>query len=46
MRRNISAGLAALLASQVTAGDLKWLSPEYKEIFQNPLPFPPDKAVS
>lgn len=35
---------ASLLACQVLAGDDKWLSPEYKQIFQNPLPFPPDKA--
>ncbi|KAH4076860.1 hypothetical protein HBH50_011540 [Parastagonospora nodorum] len=45
MKKYISTGLAALLASRANAGDLKWLSPEYKEIFQNPLPIPPDKAV-
>ena len=31
------------MASQVFAGDDKWLSPVYKDIFQNPLPFPPNK---
>jgi bilirubin oxidase len=46
MKKYLSAGLAALLASQVNAGDGEWLSPEYTEIFQNPLPFPPDKKVS
>jgi len=34
----------SLLASQAFAGDNDWLSPVYKEIFQNSLPFPPDKA--
>jgi hypothetical protein len=33
----------SILACQALAGDDKWLSPEYKQIFQNPLPFPPDK---
>jgi hypothetical protein len=46
MKRYFSAALTALLASQAHAGDDEWLSPVYKEIFQNPLPFPPDKAVS
>src|ERR1700712_4936063 len=31
------------LISLVTAGDNKWLSPEYKDIFKNPLPIPPVK---
>jgi len=31
------------LVSVVTAGDNKWLSPEYKDIFKNPLPIPPIK---
>jgi hypothetical protein len=31
------------LVSVVTAGDNKWLSPEYKDIFKNPLPIPPVK---
>ncbi|KAF2025219.1 hypothetical protein EK21DRAFT_104106 [Setomelanomma holmii] len=43
--KHLSAGLVATLASQAYAGDGKWLSPEYKEIYQNPLPFPPDKPV-
>ena len=46
MKKYLSAGLAAMLASRAIAGDDKWLSPEYKEIFQNPLPFPPDKPVT
>jgi bilirubin oxidase len=45
MRRFLSVGLAAILTSQAIAGDEKWLSPVYTEIYQNPLPFPPDKAV-
>jgi bilirubin oxidase len=43
MKSYLSLALAAL-ASQVFAGDDEWLSPVYKQIFQNPLPFPPDKA--
>lgn len=38
--------LAALLAASVqlvAAGDDKWLSPVYTQIYQNPLPFPPVK---
>jgi hypothetical protein len=38
--------LAVLLATSVqlvAAGDDKWLSPVYQEIFKNPLPFPPVK---
>jgi bilirubin oxidase len=46
MRKYLSAGVAAILASQAIAGDDKWLSPVYTEIFQNPLPFPPDKNVT
>jgi FtsP/CotA-like multicopper oxidase with cupredoxin domain len=46
MMRCLSAGLVAILVSQAYAGDDEWLSPEYKEIFQNPLPFPPDKKVT
>ncbi|KAF3001928.1 hypothetical protein E8E13_006759 [Curvularia kusanoi] len=46
MRQSFFLGVAALLTSQVSAGDKDWLSPQYKEIFQNPLPFPPDKAHS
>ncbi|KAH7076428.1 Cupredoxin [Paraphoma chrysanthemicola] len=44
--RYLSTGVVAILASQAYAGDDKWLSPEYKEIFQNPLPFSPDKNVT
>jgi len=43
MRSHFSFALAALV-SQAFAGDDQWLSPVYKEIFRNPLPFPPDKA--
>jgi bilirubin oxidase len=32
------------LVTQAFAGDSEWVSPVYKQIFQNPLPFPPDKA--
>jgi FtsP/CotA-like multicopper oxidase with cupredoxin domain len=46
MMRCLYTGLVAILASQAYAGDDEWLSPEYKEIFQNPLPFPPDKKVA
>ena len=31
------------LLSLSSAGDNKWLSPEYKDIYKNPLPFPPVK---
>jgi FtsP/CotA-like multicopper oxidase with cupredoxin domain len=46
MRQSFFWGATALLTSQVFAGDSTWLSPQYKQIFQNPLPFPPDKAPS
>ncbi|KAH7399467.1 oxidase cueO precursor [Pyrenochaeta sp. MPI-SDFR-AT-0127] len=46
MRNIISLGVSAILASQALAGDDKWLSPEYKQIFQNPLPIPPPKRKS
>ncbi|KAF2467429.1 oxidase cueO precursor [Lindgomyces ingoldianus] len=36
--------VASLLSCQAFAGDKDWLSPVYKDIFQNPLPFPPNKA--
>ncbi|ORX99874.1 Cupredoxin [Clohesyomyces aquaticus] len=36
--------VASLLACNVFAGDNDWLSPVYKDIYQNPLPFPPNKA--
>ncbi|KAF2729120.1 oxidase cueO precursor [Polyplosphaeria fusca] len=38
-----SLALASLLACQALAGDDKWLSPEYKPMFQYPLPKPPTK---
>ncbi|KAJ4313124.1 hypothetical protein N0V94_007103 [Neodidymelliopsis sp. IMI 364377] len=44
MRNSVFLGIASLFTSQNLAGDDQWLSPVYKEIFQNPLPFPPDKA--
>ncbi|KAJ4346273.1 hypothetical protein N0V95_005538 [Ascochyta clinopodiicola] len=44
MRTSIFLGVTALYSTQVFAGDSKWLSPEYKQIFQNPLPFPKDKS--
>lgn len=44
MRQSIFLSVTALFASQALAGDNKWLSPEYKQIFQNPLPFPKDKT--
>ncbi|KAF1840560.1 uncharacterized protein K460DRAFT_381331 [Cucurbitaria berberidis CBS 394.84] len=44
MRNYLSVGVAALLASKALAKDDKWLSPEYKQIFQNPLPIPTDKV--
>lgn len=43
MRQSFFLGVAALLTSQVSAGDKDWLSPEYKQIFQVPLPEVPDK---
>jgi bilirubin oxidase len=44
MRQSLLLSITALFASQASAGDGKWLSPEYKQIFQNPLPFPKDKT--
>ncbi|KAJ4343309.1 hypothetical protein N0V87_000531 [Didymella glomerata] len=44
MRQSLLLSVTALFASQAMAGDGTWLSPEYKQIFQNPLPFPKDKA--
>jgi hypothetical protein len=46
MKSYLYFGVAAILASQVTAGDDDWVSPVYKQIFQNPLPIPQDKAKS
>lgn len=43
MRQSLFLGVTALFTSGAFAGDKDWLSPEYKQIFQNPLPFPPDK---
>lgn len=44
MRQSLFLSVTALFTPQALAGDGKWLSPEYKQIFQNPLPFPKDKA--
>lgn len=44
MRQSLFLSITALFTSGVFAGDKDWLSPEYKQIFQNPLPFPPDKT--
>jgi bilirubin oxidase len=46
MKNYLSIGVAALLASQAFAGDDEWLSPVYKQIFQNELPIPKDKIKS
>ncbi|KAF1997631.1 hypothetical protein P154DRAFT_537014 [Amniculicola lignicola CBS 123094] len=35
--------LSALLACQALAGDDEWLSPVYKNLYSQPLPFPPIK---
>jgi bilirubin oxidase len=43
MRGYLPIALASLLAGQARAGDDEWLSPVYKEIFQNELPTPPTK---
>lgn len=45
MRQSFFLGVTALLTSQAFAGDKDWLSPEYKQIFQNPLPTVPDKPA-
>jgi hypothetical protein len=44
MRNFVYSCITALMATQALAGDDKWLSPVYKQIFQNPLPIPADKA--
>ncbi|KAH6638234.1 oxidase cueO precursor [Boeremia exigua] len=44
MRQSLFLGVTAFFTSGVFAGDKDWLSPEYKQIFQNPLPFPPEKS--
>lgn len=44
MKSYFTVAVASLLASQAIAGDDTWLSPVYNQIFQNPLPFPPNKA--
>jgi bilirubin oxidase len=46
MKTYISIGIAATLASLAFAGDDAWVSPVYKEIFQNELPIPQDKVKS
>jgi len=43
MKSYLALALASAFAGQVLAGDDKWLSPVYKEIFQNELPIPPTK---
>lgn len=43
MRYYLPIAVASLFAGQALAGDDKWLSPVYKEIFQNELPTPPTK---
>jgi bilirubin oxidase len=43
MRAYLPLSLAFLVAGQARAGDDKWLSPVYKDIFQNELPTPPTK---
>jgi hypothetical protein len=43
MKSYFALALASAFAGQVLAGDDKWLSPVYKEIFQNELPIPPTK---
>lgn len=46
MRKSLFLGSAATLVSRAFAGDTDWVSPVYKEIFQNPMPIPPNKAVT
>ncbi|KAI2477123.1 Blue copper oxidase cueO [Pyrenophora tritici-repentis] len=46
MKNYLSVGVAAILASQALAGDDAWLSPVYKQIFQNRLPIPQNKEKS
>ncbi|CAI6280925.1 unnamed protein product [Periconia digitata] len=43
MKTYLSFLAASLLATRVSAGDKDWLSPVYKQIFQNKLPFPSEK---
>ena len=43
MKYYLPLAVASFFAGQALAGDDKWLSPVYKEIFQNELPMPPDK---
>lgn len=43
MKASFALALASVFAGQVHAGDSTWLSPVYKEIFQNELPIPPTK---
>ena len=43
MRYYLPIFVASLFAGQALAGDDEWLSPVYKEIFQNELPIPPPK---
>jgi len=43
LRSALPVSLLALWASFVLGSDDEWLSPVYKEIYQNPLPIPPIK---
>lgn len=43
MRSYLPIAVASFFAGQTLAGDNTWLSPVYKEIFQNELPIPPNK---
>ncbi|OAF99004.1 Cupredoxin [Paraphaeosphaeria sporulosa] len=43
MRYYFPTAVALFFAGQALAGDNDWLSPVYKEIFQNELPIPPTK---
>lgn len=43
MRYYIPIVVASLFTSQALAGDSTWLSPVYREFFQNELPMPPTK---
>lgn len=46
MRTLLSTSVAAALFIPALAGDGKWLSPEYKWIYQFPLPIPEDKELT
>lgn len=44
MKNYLSLLAASTLTTRVFAGDKDWLSPVYKQIFQNKLPFPSEKS--